>query len=149
MEPSIFYTQHLGVEAPRLDGGAFRPYWTVRTRIDRLRADGAITEREWRAAVAFRSSLMIALRASWPPRRLDGGTGCGLPGRVLEVRLDALARLRRVRSTLGTFAAGLIEITLIDNESWADLGRRLGVDPKTARHWTVESLRALAMVGRQ
>jgi hypothetical protein len=146
MEPTAAYRQHFAVVPPRIDAVAYRPYWTVRTRVDRLLLDGTITLREWRAAVAFRAALFATLAASWPARRLDGGTGYGTPGRMIEVRLDAFARLRRVRHHLGGFAAGLIEVFLIDNENWSEIGRRLGVDPKTAKMWTVASLRALVTV---
>ena len=59
-------------------------------------------------------------------------------------RLDALAELRAVRRRLGAFAYGLLEACVVDDCSWAALGRRLHIDPTTARSWSIMALRELA-----
>lgn len=143
-EPSPFLRQHHGLEPPAIDMGTWRPYWRVRTRLDRLLLDGAITSHEWRAAVRLRALCEAAQTAILPIHRLDGEPRGGDSGPALVRRVDALARLEIVRAGLGSFAVGLLEVCLVDDCSWRYLGHRLGIDPKTARAWTITALHALA-----
>jgi hypothetical protein len=146
MEPSSFLLQHVSVEMPRLDERTFRPWWIIRTQLDRLLRDGAISEREWRAAIAFRDSVYTTLAASWPARCLEGGSGGGIPGRTLDVSLDALARVRRINAALGRAVMRIVYAVVVDNVTWAELGRLRGIDPKTARSWSIEAIKMLAAV---
>jgi hypothetical protein len=146
--PSPFFRQHHGLEPPTLDLGAWRPYWRVRTRLDRLLLDGAITPQEWSAAVRLRRIFEASYAAMLPIHRLDGKPHGGSSGPALARRADALARLEAVRAGLGSFALGLLEACLADDASWRYLGSRLGVDPKTARAWTIAAIHALATLNR-
>ena len=148
-EPSRWWRQHHGLEAPAIDFGAWRPYWRLRTRLDRLLLDGAITVHEWRQAVQLRRLVEAARAAVLPIHRLDGEPSGGDSGPALARRVDAMARLDQVRAGLGVFALGLLEACLVDDCSWRYLGDRLGVDPKTARAWTIIALRALATLQRR
>jgi hypothetical protein len=40
----------------------------------------------------------------------------------------------------------LIACIAVDDLSWAKIGERLGCDPKTAKVWTLDAIRALAAV---
>jgi hypothetical protein len=141
--PSPFFRQHHGLEPPAIDFGQWRPYWRVRTRLDRLLLDGAIGPHEWRAAVRLRRLIEAARAAMLPIHRLDGEQHGGSSGPALARRSDAIARLSQVRAGLGSFAFWLLEACLADDASWRHLGDRLGVDPKTARAWTIAAIRAL------
>jgi hypothetical protein len=143
-EPSPFFRQHHGLEPPAIDWGTWRPYWRVRTRLDRLLLDGAITPHEWQAAVRLRATIEAARVAMLPIHRLDGEQHGGSSGPALARRVDAMARLECVRAGLGSFALGLLEACLVDDASWRYLGARLGIDPKTARAWTIAVIRSLA-----
>jgi hypothetical protein len=143
--PSPFFRQHHGLEPPAIDFGQWRPYWRVRTRLDRLLLDGAITPHEWRTAVRLRRIIEAARAAVLPIHRLDGEPRGGVSGPALTRRVDAIARLDQVRAGLGVIALGLLEACLADDCSWRYLGDRLGIDPKTARAWTIAALRALAI----
>lgn len=145
-EPSRWLRQHHGLEAPAIDFGAWRPYWRIRTRLDRLLLDGAITLHEWRAAVRLRQIIEAARAAVLPIHRFDGEPRGGVSGPALARRVDAMARLEQVRVGLGTFAMWLLEACLVDDRSWRELGDRLGIDPKTARAWTITAVRGLAML---
>ena len=46
---------------------------------------------------------------------------------------------------LGDVIIDLVELCTIEDLSWAALGRRLKVDPKTARAWTITALKALVV----
>lgn len=144
-EPSRWLRQHHGLEAPAIDFGAWRPYWRIRTRLDRLLHDGAITPHEWAAAVRLRRTLETAQAAMLPTLRLDGPhrRHGGSSGPAQPRRADAMARLEEVRAGLGSFALGLLEACLFGDCTWAWLGQRLGIDPKTARAWTITAIRAL------
>lgn len=146
-EPDKFYTQHHAVEAPVIDDSEFRPYWRRCTHLDALLHDRAITIVEWRAGQAFRSIAETVLSANWnisqwmDNSRSRRGFDINLGGRH-----DAINRLHKLHNALGSFAIDLLEVHIVDDISWTELGRRLGVHAKTARSHTILALRALAAV---
>lgn len=142
--PSPFYLQHHDVEAPTVDAEIFHPGWRVRTRLDRLLRDRAITSAEWLAAVAFRTATERVFAVAWPAPLWLGAPGARGPADdPIASRLDDLAWLRACRRHLGARICDLVEACVVDDLSWADLGRLYGVDPKTARAWAVLAIRAL------
>ena len=144
--PSRFYRQHHEVEAPRVDDDTFRQAWRRRNRLDELLLDKSITPFEWRAAVEFRAAFERVLSAAWPPPLWLSATAGGRgdhEGAFLH-RLDDLALLRALRAVLGQVPCGLIQACVVDDLSWAYLGRALDIDPKTARAWSVLSIKGLA-----
>ena len=62
----------------------------------------------------------------------------------LVARLDARSWLDEVARAIGVVACALIQAFVVDDMSWAAIGRRFGVDPKTARAWVITSIKALA-----
>lgn len=143
-EPSSFYRQHHAVEAPAIDGAEFRPYWRVWTRLDQLLADRAINSNQWRAGVEFRRIAELVLSDQWKPPNLDrvgGGQDNMIPKRI-----DALKRKAYIRGALGSFAVDLLELHLVGDLPWVQLGEHYGVDRRTAREWTIVSLTALPYV---
>jgi hypothetical protein len=60
-----------------------------------------------------------------------------------EAQADALARLRSIAQKLGGLYV-LVEWTVIEEESWCAIARRLGVDPRTAKTWAMAAIAALA-----
>src|SRR5947208_16521057 len=102
--PSPFFRQHHGLEPPAIDWGTFRRYWRVRTRLDRLLLDGAISPQEWSAAARLRRIIEASYAGMLPIHRLDGEPRGGVSGPALARRVDALARLAGVRAGLGTVA---------------------------------------------
>ena len=147
MKPTAEFAQHHEVEAPRVDGGAFRQGWQVRTRLDRLVLEGAIDPDVWLAAVAYRSVYLQAFGSLWPSRSLELPGVIGFRDRAGGLRLDALRTMRLVRRRLGPLNSELVEECVIEDASWAALGRRLHVDPKTARMRTITALEALFATG--
>ena len=149
-QPNAHFRQHHDVDPPRIDADHFRPAWRVATRLEALRLDGAITDRECAAGVTFRNVWECAFSGTYPqPQWVRVGSSCGLgPERGSISRLDALATLHSIRGALGPFACRLLAACAVDDVSWAYLGRALGIDPKTARAWTIAALRALAVSGR-
>jgi hypothetical protein len=145
-QPSKFYRNHVALDAPAIDDESFRPYWRVRTRLDQLLLDRAISVVVWRAAASFRSLGEIVLAEAWQTRWLDQRASGFDYGMALARRADALDRLRDIRRDLGDFAFDLLEAHLVDNETWTALGRRYRVHPKTVRSWTIVALKALAAV---
>lgn len=146
-EPSKFYQQHHAIDPPAIDAQSFRPYWRLRTRLDQLLLDGAISYPEWRAARLFRALCETALAGAFRTQSLNRGDGDPL-GIALAAtrRIDASRRLLAIRGHLGAPAAELLEKHLVDDLSWATLGQRLGVHPKTARTWAIAAVKALAAV---
>jgi hypothetical protein len=150
--PSRYRRQHgARIEPPRVDGTAFKQFWKARTRIDRLIADGAISGAEWTAAIAFRNSFETAFGSIVRSRLGDLGTGRAPPRRAAspapgERQLAAAARLRDIRHRVGELAYDLLYLCLVEDLAWAEIGRRLQADPKTARAWTVAAVRRLAEI---
>lgn len=145
-EPSPYFRQHHGLEPPAVDDGTWRPYWRVRTRLDRLVRDGAITPHEWHSAVRLREICETAQAGIVPIHRLDRGVRGRVAPTQAPRRADALARLDEVRIDLGSVALDLLQACLVDDRSWAWLGQRLSVDPKTARAWTISAIKALRRI---
>jgi hypothetical protein len=145
MKPTPELAQHHEIEPPRVDQFAFRQAWRIKTRLDRLLFDGGITPAEWLAAVRFRMVWHRAFVSLWPSPRYDVPAGAGAVDPTTGTRLDALAEIRELREYLGDMVCDLLELCVIDDISWAALGRRLKIDPKTARAWTLFALKALAI----
>jgi hypothetical protein len=148
--PSVFYRQHHDVEIPRVDDRHFRPAWRVLTRLDGLLADKAITAAEWHAAADFRE-LWDQVARSALLRSPIGRASMGIAGHrafdgSLAGDLDASARLRQIRGVLGAWACTLLEAVLVQDLSWAGLGRHYRCDPKTARAWVIAAIKVLATV---
>lgn len=146
-EPSKFYTQHHAVEAPVIDGREFRSWWTVRKtlRLDELLKDQAITFAMWRAGVSFRLLAEIVAASELPAHWLDSPGGGGTMDRIV-ISVDADKKLNNIRREVGRFWFRLLELHLVDDLTWAELGRRLNVHRKTARNWTIAALALLAEV---
>lgn len=145
-EPSKFFTQHHAVEAPVIDDVEFRQHWRVCTRLDQLFHDRAISFAEWRAGQAFRTIAERVLATSWPAPNWDtGNSGRGFDA-GLVARHAAITRLHELHDDLGGFAIDLLEMHIVDDLDWTELGRRQGVHAKTARRWTIITLGALASV---
>ena len=137
-EPTAAFRQHHQVEAPRVDARHFRPHWRIITRLDGLLADRAITAAEWHAAADYRD-LVDQLRRRTLARPAAMGTGPGVGSNVVD-------RLVEIRTALGAVAVALLEAALVRDLSWAELGRELCRDPKTARAWVIAAIKALRTV---
>lgn len=146
--PTREYHRHHVVEAPRIDDRHFHPAWRVLTRLDGLLADGAITTAEWHAAADFRDMAEFALGGAASHSVLTGArtarSVASLTADRLVARLDARSWLDEVARVIGTVPCALIKAFVVDDMSWAAIGRCFGVDPKTARAWVITSIKALA-----
>ena len=146
--PSPFYRHHHRVEAPRIDDRHFRAAWRVLTRLDGLLADGAITTAEWHAAADFRDIAEVALGGAASQSVLTRARTARYDASPttdrLIARLDASSWLSAVARAIGGVATSLIKACVVDDLSWAAIGRRFGVDPKTARAWVITSIKVLA-----
>jgi hypothetical protein len=144
--PTPHYRQHHEVEPPRVDDTEFRPAWRKHDHVRALRDAGEISDYEYACALAFRRAAERVLAAAWPPPLWLGTIG--RRGRAeqaaLNSRLDQIAIVRLVHHALGGFACGLLEACLIHDFTWEYLAGCLGVDPRTARAWTVLAIKALA-----
>jgi hypothetical protein len=71
---------------------------------------------------------------------------CGFGGDWGAGDLDASSRLRQIRAVLGGWACTLLEAALVQDLSWAALGRKYRCDPKTARAWVIAAIKALRTI---
>jgi hypothetical protein len=147
--PTAERWHHDALAPPQIDNAHFRPFWRVCDRIEKLCAAGLITPHELRAAQAFR---LLHERAQAGPGGLraadltavGAGKHCRRPmATMTEAQAEALARLRRIREALGALCA-LLEMAMVEEMPWAALGRRLGIDHRTARKWVAAATAALA-----
>jgi hypothetical protein len=142
-----FYRQHHELDAPTIDGVAFRPFYRRRSRIDSLVADAAITPIVWRAAVVYRGLAEHATAAAWGARDDESRDRMPrMPNAAMVDRVAARYRLQVIRRRIGTFATRMIDAIVVEDLPWAELGRRLIVDPKTARAWGITALQLLPPV---
>ena len=147
--PLAYLKQHTSLDAPVIDMASFRPFWRVRTKLDRLFADEAISWTEWRRAVEYRVLYESALGSLIPVSRPDG-TGRGAAYRAglqpSERQLGAIRRLQELLRHLDRPTAQLLEAVIVQDVKWCVLGQRLGVCPGTARRWAVAAVKLLAAV---
>jgi hypothetical protein len=145
--PTPEFLRHGPVEPPQVDGTAFRPYWRRGDRLERLCRTGVITPAELRAATAFRALWERAHRGDTHAMQWGGVTldrHCwGRRPEPGERQLGALHRLRVIRHQLGALFI-LLEMAVVAEASWCEIGHRLGIDPKTARTWSCAAIAGLA-----
>jgi hypothetical protein len=141
--PSAAYRQHHDVEAPRVDDRHFRPAWRVLTRLDGLLADKAITAAEWHAAADYRELVDRVRRGALVRSSSLVRVGGSVAPNWVVGDLDSSARLRQIQTMLGAWTCALLEAALVQDLSWAALGRHYGCDPKTARAWVIAAIKAL------
>jgi hypothetical protein len=135
--PTSFFRQHHPVEQPEINNRAFRPYFRVRTRLEKLAREGAISGFEYRVSLWLRSCyergyssdlqsamprLGMAVHSSWRSRE------------------DPASRRAQAREYLVHVEKAL------DDLSWARPGQRLNCHAKTAKVWAVQAIKALATV---
>ena len=118
------FAQHHDVDARPGSSGQVAG-WRVRTRLDRLLADGHITASEWQAGDHYRSDyehgeLGASMSEPGMPR---GGSGSGCP---TASRLDALNRLRHARAKLQAVEVVVMDM-LAQDQSWSAVMRRVHV----------------------
>lgn len=152
-EPNAYFRQHYAVDAPQIDGTAFRPWWKVRPKeTPKLEilfyVDHAISITEYRAGQRFRALAEIVMAGDFPSPPWFDKTGKSRGGLDLAIsrRRDARSRLERVRVDMGPVGFALLEYHLVKDLSWTDLGARFLHHPKTVRVWTIAALRRLADV---
>lgn len=147
-QPSAAYRQQHDVAAPRVDERHYQPAWRKLTRLDQLLGDKLITTAQWHAAADFRELCELCLIAGFgrPLNFEGGGAGAAAPNDAPAARLDALAELRKITARLGAGPCRLLTAALVEDLSWAELGRRLAIDPHTAKDWVITAIRALAAI---
>jgi hypothetical protein len=145
--PTPEYLQHGPIAPPCIDATEFRPYWRRRDRLEKLCADDVITPAELRAAHAFRANWEIAHRGDSHPMQWNGITldrHCrGRRPEPSDRKLDALRWLRTRSAQLGALFV-LLEMVAIEDLSWCAIGRRFGIDSRTARTWSCAAIAGLA-----
>lgn len=143
---STYLAQHAAFDAPAIDGEHFRPFFRRRTRLDDLRDEKAIGPRVYLAAILYRDlveHVSGSARSALRTVVIDGSTS-GLDAD--RARAKALVRLRDVRKQLGAFASILVDLVVVLDLPWRELGRRYRVDPKTIKRYAVTTLQLLAQI---
>jgi hypothetical protein len=129
-----------------MDGVAFRAWWTLATRLDRLRADRLITQAAYAAACRLRADCgcVAATSGSRMDRLGDhvAGDVGDAPGQMLG-RLAAMRRLRLIRARLGTRSYALAYWCVVGDAAWSAKARRLGVSDRTVRTATAAAIEEL------
>lgn len=146
LEPSPFFRQHVALDAPEIDARSFRPYWRVRTRLDQLLIDHAISYAQWYAGVTFRLWVERRLGASYGGQSLDRSDRPSAGFDASAVRgIDASDELDRVCVDLGADHLRLVSLFVVHDVNFRDIARALDCHPTTARKRTIDALRALTL----
>ena len=143
--PGPARVQHVEeLEVPRVDATAFRQGWRVRTRLDRLRADGRISAGTWQAADEYRDAWdRVLAQGGWSEPGRVGGSGSDPHHRLVSL-LTTLTRLRAVEEAIGRLASDLCRACAVQDRSWAWIARAYHRNPETVRDWTADALQLLA-----
>lgn len=144
--PSAYFRQHHAVEAPLIDDRNFRLSYRVVPRLDQLMVDRAIPLSAWYAGIMFRLAAEIVISEDWPSSSMVYADDGGLRDFGQGLRVDARKRLRDIRRALGDRDYFLLELHIVADLDWRELGRRRGVHPKTVRRWTIAALNRLAAI---
>jgi hypothetical protein len=135
-----------GLELPDMDGVAFRAWWTLATRLDRLSADGTITQAAYAAACRFRADRERVAVCSGSRMDRFGERVAGDAGDRHGDMLDRVATTRRLRAARARIGAGryaLIYWVAVEDLSWCEMGRRLRVSDGKARRAAAKAIERL------
>jgi hypothetical protein len=147
--PLDYLKQHQSLDQPEISARAFRQAWRVRSRIDKLLVAEEITGFEWRCASEFRTLHEVAFGSLLRAPRLDGtGRGSGYrdtlrPG---DQQRAALRRLRDLQARLDRDTVQLLELIIVMDLRWRELGKRLSCHACTAKRRAIAAIRRLATV---
>lgn len=139
--PTRQFRQHHAVEAPRIDRASFRTAWRVKTRLDQLREDGIIEPHEWAMAVRLRDAVETVARQgirAAPTEYLPSGAKPNF-----GIAASASNFCRAIKEHLGPVGYAILTACVVDDLAWAELGRRMKLDPRTARAHTVVLIKML------
>ncbi len=147
--PDRFFRQHGEIEAPAINDKEFRPAWRRVSRLDQLLRDHAISGREWRCAVNFRSVYEKAYRGTLSGQDrnavyVDQHCRQRSQREPTESALDAGGRLMVIRRTLGPCVFALLVPIVVDDNAWTAIAQHFGVYPRTIKRCSVTALQALA-----
>ena len=143
---SSFLTQHADLDAPVVDEGHFRTFWRRRTRLDDLVADKLIGPLEYRAALAYRDLVETVTASAWGALRTESIARSTAGVDAIIGRASAAVQLRQIRAQLGDFAARLVDLVVVSDLPWNELGRRYRIDPKTIKRYAITTLQLLASI---
>ncbi len=125
----------------------------VRTRLERLLIDGFIGPEQCEAGRRFRMAWEVASSAGGRASFLGALSARSIWSDNATTKFEAAARCREAIGALaavsGSRAAGLaraewLRRIMVDDASFAELGRELSVHPTTARRRVIQGLRTLA-----
>jgi DNA-directed RNA polymerase specialized sigma24 family protein len=142
--PTAEFRSHHRVEAPQVDGTAFRQAWLRTTKLDSLLEAGRIDRDQHSAACRWRTWAEKAapLHAQAWDVRVDRSPVPNDTAALL--RVQTASRLRGVAEALGPLRVRLLTMCVGEDRSWREIGDRLGIDGKTARAWCAAAVIALA-----
>jgi hypothetical protein len=142
--PTAAFVQHHDVDAPQVDGTAFRQAWRVRTRLNGLLEDALIDREQWDAMqqwIRLAGRVAPIPASGWTPR-VDHSI---VPDdSTMLYRVRVAAQQRSAIEALGALRIHLLDVVARDF-SWQAIARMLGVvDGKTARSACIEAITALS-----
>jgi hypothetical protein len=132
------------VQAPRIDGTAFRPGWRVATRLDSLLEAGRIDREAWDAAREWRrwaETIHPSRGQPWDVR-VDVSAAPSDAGMLSRVRVAT--KLRDAAEAIGPLRVKILEAVIVHDRSWVELGRAMKISDKTAAARAAEAVTALA-----
>ena len=132
-----------GIDLPDVNGTAFKPWWTVRTRLDALLTAKLIDLPEHQAMQRFRRDLDVLNNLPASPLARAGSSRSAGREDHLAHRLDAATRLHEVRKRVGSERYALLT-AVAEDASWSVLGRATGCRDVTAKGRAVAAIKVLA-----
>jgi DNA-directed RNA polymerase specialized sigma24 family protein len=142
--PTPQFTQHHRVEAPQVDGTAFRQAWLRTTKLDGLLEAGRIDRDQHGAACRWRAWAEKAAPLPAQPWDVRVDRSPVPNDTVALARVQTAAKLRAVVEALGPLRVRLLAMCVLEDRSWREIGDRLSIDGKTAKDWCAAAVIALA-----
>jgi hypothetical protein len=143
--PTGEFRNHHEVLAPRVDDRGFQQAWTVKSRLLGLYETGQIDRYQYEAALWWRRAIERVGRLpiqKWTVR-VDGSSRPG--DGLTEAVINTASALRASSLAIGPRRCALLLASVVQDRSWRELGRQLGIDKKTVQVRVVEAIGALAL----
>lgn len=144
--PTREYRQHHVVEEPRVDSEAFHPAFRVKSRLIGLAEAGRIDRFQLEIAIEFRRWCETI--GKLPVQTWEVRVQRSLFGTPSPLQATAAAQLRDADAALGPDRMRLLDLCLVEDANWNEIGKRIGLSDKTAIGRVVEAIAALSLWSR-
>jgi hypothetical protein len=141
--PTPEFARRYDVLAPRVDDRTFRQGWMVQTRLQALFEQGQITREERDIAFQWKRHAETITPSHVQPWQVRVDTSITATDSGAVHRVHAATVIREAAAVLGPLRVKLLEWSVLEDRSWAEVGRLVRLSDKSAKEHAVEAIQAL------